>query len=80
MLLRTVPEPATIQTAKKIVKKLAKEKCRKKNFYKKEIDEDFEQSTKEFVYQWVKRNSCTHEELNTFYNECPKNKEDKLIL
>lgn len=46
MLLQTVPEPATIQTAKKIIQKLGKEKNRKRHFYKKEEDESFNKSTK----------------------------------
>ena len=70
MLLRTVPEPATIHTAKKIIQKLAKEKGRKKKFLHRESDENFMDSTKEYVYKWLKRNSFLNEDsLISFLQE-----------
>ena len=80
MLLRTVPEPATIITAKKITIKLAKEKGRKKKFLHKESDHEFGESVKTIVYNWLKINSCLNEDIVTFLNEAPYTKEDRFML
>ena len=71
MLLRLVPEPATIHTAKKIIEKLSKEKGRKKKFLHRESDEEFMSSTKDYVYKWLKRNSFVHEDTLSWFREEP---------
>jgi hypothetical protein len=46
----------------------------------KEDDEEYFSSMKEYVYNWLKRNSYLNEEITTFLNEGPFTKEDRFML
>jgi len=75
-----VPEPATIHTAKKIIQRLAKEKGRKKKFLHRESDDNFMDSSRNYVYNWLKRNSFIDEDELTFFSSEHFDKEDRVLL
>lgn len=62
MVLQTTPDPAVLQTAKKVVLKLGKEKNRKKRCFKQEVDNELSCAARDIVYNWLKKNSCLDEE------------------
>lgn len=80
MLLQSVAQPATIQTAKKIIQKLGRERNRKRNFNKRDSDEEFTNNIKEMVYNWLKNNSCLNEDIFTFLNDSKKEKQSCFIF
>ena len=75
-----VPEPTTIHTAKKIIQRLAKEKGRKKKFLHRESDENFMDSSRNYVYNWLKRNSFIEEDELTFFKSDQFDREDIVLL
>jgi hypothetical protein len=62
MLLQSTPDPVLLQTAKKIILKLGKEKNRKKHPFKQEVDNQIADDTRTLVCSWLKNNNYLDEE------------------
>jgi hypothetical protein len=61
MLLQSTPDPTLLQTAKKVIIKLGKEKNRKKRCFKQEVDSELSCASRDIVYNWLKKNNYLDE-------------------
>lgn len=80
MVLQASPDPVVLQTAKKIITKLAKEKARRRKNFKGEVEADVSENTREVVFRWLRKNSYLDEERLELFKEQCFTKEDGFLF
>ena len=62
MVLQASPDPIVLQTAKKMITKLAREKARRRRNFKSEVEGEVESTTRDVVFRWLRKNSYLDDE------------------